>query len=242
MDVTTINGAAVAATYYQAASSSNINTEKADNAFLGEIKLRKPDGTIATATAVNRLEGMKLENITSKLSPEMLAHMIKSQQLMSGTMEHRVNQTQENENEGLTSDGVLPTNVKSGLDNIANDPDYAAKRARELGTFPQLNFIATEDFPKNGDPDSVWDEFHSKMAAKMELTGQITRARSSYYHDMVAQDVPPAEIYAKLLEFNANLPKNTGNASTLETTYSVGGWDGDPKAQYDYLMKSLEKA
>ncbi len=242
MDVNATGGASSAAAYYQAASSENLNTQKADNAFLGEVKLRKPDGTIVTGTAGNFLKNIKPEPISSLLSPEMLLSFIKNMENINNTMEHRVNQMQAKGSSDVTSGGALPTSVKNGLDDIASDPAYAAKRARQLGTFPQLNVLSEDDFPKNGDPDSVWNEFHTTMVARMELTGQITRARSNYYHDMVAQDIPPAEIYAKLLEFNANLPKNSGNSEVLENTYSVGGWDSDSKSQYEYLMKALKSA
>ena len=237
MDVTAINQASVAAKYYLAASSDNINTEKADNTFVGEVVVKKPDGTIVTNTESKILSNLKLENIFTKLSPQMLKQLIDGQQVINNTLDHRADQIQGSGN--VISDSALPVGLKADLDTIANDPDYAAKRARELGTLPQIHIWNTDDFPKDGDPNSVWNEFHEKTAAKMEFTGQITRARSSYYHDMVAKDIPPAKIYANLLEFNANLPQNSGNKDVLENTYSVGGWDNDPKSQHDYLIKAM---
>lgn len=181
------------------------------------------------------------EYMLDKLSPEMIGRMLKFQQTMDQHFDHRMGEIEAEKAADAQAAGSLRISTKHSLDDIANDPAFAAKRARELGTFPQLTLIAEEDFPKNGDPASVWEAFRAKSVAQMEQNGQVTRDRSNYYHKMIAEGLPPAEIYAKLLEFNANLSQSYSDTVSPQKSYASGGYKANNQAQYDYLMKALGK-
>lgn len=229
-------------------SSSQYHSKPAVNTdpYIGMVDKTSDGYVIATDRDGNRVVGKKLdlppaEFILNKLSPEILASMLKFQQTMDEHSDHRMSEIEAEKAGDTQTKDTLRISTRNDLDDIANDPVYAAKRARELGTLPQLTLIAMEDFPKNGDPASVWGAFHAKMSAQLEQNGQVTRDRSNYYHEMIAEGLPPAEIYAKLLEFNANLSQSYSDASTPKNSYASGGYKANNQSQYEFLMNALGK-
>ena len=231
------------------ASSSQYHSKPAvdkTDPSLGMVDKASDGYVIATDREGNRVVAKKLDLppaqfILDKLSPEMLASMLKFQQNIDEHSDHRSSEIEAEKAGDTQTKDTLRISTRNDLNDIANDPVYAAKRARELGTLPQLTLIAMEDFPKNGDPASVWEAFHSKMSAQLEQNGQVTRDRSNYYHEMIAEGLPPAEIYAKLLEFNANLSQSYSDASTPKNSYASGGYKANNQTQYEFLMNALGK-
>ena len=134
----------------------------------------------------------------------------------------------------------LPDAQRNGLEDIANDPAYAARRARELGTLHVLSLTTEDDFPKNGDPSSVWTAFAQKMNVRMAQAEDLRQQRNALYDSLVEKGVPPAEIYAELLDFQANLPdamvKNQGYATNINVS-----WEEWNTASSDYLRQAIAK-
>lgn len=133
----------------------------------------------------------------------------------------------------------LPIGTQHGLDDIANDPVYAARRAKEMGTYPNILPIKAEDMPKNGDPDSVWVAFAKKMEVRMALTEQVDKERTAYYESMMAEGLPPAEIVARLLEFNASLSERFDIYKEADANMS---WSAFHSASHDYLRQAMGQA
>jgi len=146
---------------------------------------------------------------SSQMAPEVTRHLI---------------QTTQAEAVSPTNTDGLPEAQRHGLEDIANAPDYAAMRARQLGTGHVLGMISEADFPKNGDPDAVWNAFALKTNVQMALADDLRQQRSALYDSLVEKGVPPAEIYAELLGFQARLPetviKNQGYTTNSNTSWS----------------------
>lgn len=108
---------------------------------------------------------------------------------------------------------TLPIGVQHGLEDVANDPEYAEEMADLWGTQHELVLIPMEMFPKNGDPDSVWNDFGRKMDQLQNAMSAAKARREDFYEKKVAEGLPPDEIYAQLLDFIA---KDDGLNSYLD--------------------------
>jgi len=139
--------------------------------------------------------------------------------------------------EAADPSGLLHISEQHGLDDIANDPGYAAQRAREMGTYHYLTAIPAEDMPKNGDPAEVWTAFARKVTFRMADAEQMRQKRSAYYDSLVEKGLPPAEIYMKILEYNADLPQ-----AHKDTQGYPANWKEQQLAQRDYLQQAIEHA
>ena len=127
------------------------------------------------------------------------------------------------------------------LERIANDPDYAAEQAEMLGMHGELLLIDADSFPQNGAPASEWAAFFQATEARMAQVNQVTQERRELYQRLVGQGTPPAEIYAQLLEFNANQPPSYD--AMVGTSQTNGGvsyseWHGERRA---YLQQAMTR-
>ncbi|NQV44651.1 MAG: hypothetical protein HQ501_07085 [Rhodospirillales bacterium] len=139
--------------------------------------------------------------------------------------------------EAADPSGLLHISEQHGLDDIANDPGYAAQRAREMGALHYLTAIPAEDMPKNGDPAEVWTAFARKSTFRMADAEQMRQKRSAYYDSLVEKGLPPAEIYMKILEYNADLPQ-----AHKDTQGFSANWKEQQLAARDYLQQAIERA
>lgn len=135
----------------------------------------------------------------------------------------------------------LPIGLRHGLEDIANDPVYAAKRAKELGTVQMHVLMPASDFPKNGDPASVWNAFHAKMQPVIQAMNQEQTRRSEFYNSKVAEGLPPAQIYAEMLKFVANDTAYNEYCDGISKN-PAGTKSAFYQAQHDYLAGILNKA
>jgi hypothetical protein len=138
--------------------------------------------------------------------------------------------------------GPLYVGERNSLEDIANDPAFAADRARELGTLRQLIMWDESQMPKNGDPASVWTAFAAKGDALVRGEEMVGRKREAFYDKMLADGVPSAEIYRELLKFNANLPPSHGDSLDQSGKTQPGGWTKWNQARLDFLNQAMDQA
>lgn len=154
-------------------------------------------------------------------------------------LEHYEQSAQQTANDN-TPNTSLPIGTQHGLDDIANDPEYAATRAKSLGTETLLGFMPMDTFPKNGDPDSVWNAFRTKMNGLQQAMNQEKARRTEFYESKVAENLPPAEIYAEMLAFIANDTAYNTYADTIADK-PPGSRASSYAAEHAYLTKVLNK-
>ena len=147
-------------------------------------------------------------------------------------------QSAQSVDDGATGD-ALSTAMRNGLDDIANDPEYAAKRAKEMGTLINAVFFPASEFPKPGASEAEMKAFLKKSSARMKVLEQHQQDRSQYYEELVGQGLSGAETYAKLLEFNANL---SGSIYEFSQHSSNQTWSEHHTAAHDYLLQAMQKA
>lgn len=188
----------------------------------------------ATSAAVAGATGQTNDNavtgvIGSNLSKEMTAQLLSESQETSASNSNT---------EGY--DGPLSIGERHHLEDIANDPGYAASQAKLFGTGGELVW-AGKVLPgvNNGFSDAERHAFLAKQSSKMANEKQVSGERSAYYENLLKQGLPPAEIYAKLLEFNANLPdSHDATLGWSESGMSMSYSDYN-KARLDYLQQIM---
>lgn len=139
-------------------------------------------------------------------------------------------------------DGPLSIGERHHLEDIANNPRYAASQANLFGTGSELVFVG-KMLPtvNNGYSDADRETFLTKQAGQMANEKQAQGERTAYYESLMRQGLPPAEIFAKLLEFNTNLPES--HDATLgwsESGVSLSYSDYQ-KARLDYLQNLISQ-
>ena len=144
---------------------------------------------------------------------------------------------------GVESGSTLPVGIQHGLDDIANDPAYAAKRAEMLGRSGDLVFVG-KMLPtvNNGFSDAERADFLAKQTVKLATAKQVQGERSAYYESLKSQGMAPADIYAKLMEFNANLPESYNDTVGFSNSGVNMTWSQYHTASHDYLQQAIAKA
>ena len=131
-------------------------------------------------------------------------------------------------------DGPLSIGERHHLEDIANDPVYAASQAKLFGTSGEMYFV--KEIPTNS---------RAVAAARSQREGieAVQQQRTAYYENLTAQDLPPAEIYFNLLEFNANLPKSHDDTMEWSASRRAGGpsYSDYNQARSDYLQNLISQ-
>lgn len=181
--------------------------------------------TAGAAATVKAAENTVTGTTESNLSPRVVGQLMRVSQQAAQTES--------------ASDTSLRSWEQRHLERIAKDPGYAAEQAETLGMHGELFLIDEASFPKNGAPASAWDAFFKATDARMEQVNQVKQERRELYERLVGQGTPPAEIYAELLQFNADQPP--GYDAVVGTSASNGGvtysdWHGEKLA---YLQQAM---
>jgi len=160
----------------------------------------------------------------SNLSPQIVEYLIQLSQPEAGT-------------EPMSS-VPLQNADRRHLQRIAQDPDYAATQAKTMASYGELSVIGKDPFPRNGAPDSEWQAFWQAQDLRVEQVNRVNQDRRELYQRLVDQDLPPAQIYAALLKFNASQPDShdalVGMSETTGSSYS--DWNG---ARLAYLQEAM---
>jgi len=140
-------------------------------------------------------------------------------------------------------DGILSEPERHGLESIANDPVYAASQAKLIGTSGEMYFIKELPTVNNGYSDAQRTAFLAKNKVQVAAIEAVQQQRTAYYENLTAQDLPPAEIYFKLLEFNANLPKSHDDTMEWSASRRAGGpsYSDYNQARSDYLQNLISQ-
>jgi len=128
------------------------------------------------------------------LSSEMMS------QLISEADETSVSNTNTEE-----YDGPLSIGERHHLEDIVNNPGYGASEAKRFGTATELigafrNVEEAQVAFSLGEAGEAGG--HTRLAAMQKAQGE----RTAYYESLSGQGLTSAETYAKLLEFNVDLP------------------------------------
>ena len=178
----------------------------------------------SAAAAVKASDNTITGTTASNLSPRVVEQLMQVSQQAAQT--------------GTASDTSLRNWEQRHLERIANDPDYAAEQAEMLGMHGELMFVGEDPFPRNGAPNSEWQAFWQAHNSRMEQMNQVSHERQELYQRLAGQGIPPAEIYAELLKFNANQPHSydavIGTSEASGVTYS--DWNG---ARLAYLEQAM---
>ena len=109
--------------------------------------------------------------------------------------------------------GPLSIAQRHYLEQIANDPAYAKQQAEMLGTGYELVWAGHElPTEANGYTVDQRNAFLEQSKSSMFKMEQVRGERTAYYEKLKGEGMLPAEIFSKLLEFNANLPKSHDEA------------------------------
>ncbi len=164
----------------------------------------------------------------SNLSKEVMAQLIAVTQETADTKAY---------------DGPLSTAERHHLEDIANDPGYAASQAKGFGTSHELVWAGWElPTVNNGYTAAEGMAFHVKEMANMASMKQVKEERTAYYENLKGQGLPPAEAYAKLLEFNANLPQSHDAALRWSESGRAMSYSDYNNARLEYLQNLISEA
>jgi len=134
--------------------------------------------------------------------------------------------------EGATA-SELAASVQHGLDDIASDPGYAEKQVNDMVRGDAYVFAIA---PKNGAPDSEWAAFSAKLSSQLTEAEQVKHQRSTYAESLKAEGLPPADIYAKLLQFNANQSESYAESQGQS---DAATWLNAQKSSSSYLQNAI---
>ncbi len=133
--------------------------------------------------------------------------------------------------------------VEHGMDDIANDPAIAALRAQQLakGTDAVEVRAAVNDPSLSPEERAAQSMTELKNIQAIEQqTKAVQQQRMALYDSETAKGTPPAEIFAKLLQFNASQPQSYGYQ--LMPHEAGGTWASWQTAQLEYLQGAMTKA
>ena len=99
-------------------------------------------------------------------------------------------------------DGPLSIGERHHLEDIVNNPGYGASEAKMFGTATELVGAFRNLEELNAAFSSGNAGAHTRLAAMQKVQGE----RTTYYESLTGQGLTSAETYAKLLEFNVDLP------------------------------------
>jgi hypothetical protein len=204
-------------------------TYAAENTDGQQASTLAPSQNTETGAAVTAKAAAVTGTTGSNLSKEVMG------QLIAAAQETSVSST-----DTKAYDGPLSIGERHHLEEIANNSGYAASQANLFGTGRELVFVGkTLPGVNNGFSDADRKAFLTKQAGQMANEKQVQGERTAYYESLMGQGLPPAETFAKLLEFNANLPES--HDATLgwsESGVSLSYSDYQ-KARLDYLQNLI---
>jgi len=167
----------------------------------------------------------------SNLSKEVI------EQLMAEAQETGVSNT-----DTETYDGPLSIGERHHLEDIVNNPDYGASQAKLVGISGELVGVG-KVLPtvNNGFSDAQRAAFLAKSKTQVAGMEQAQQQRSAFYSSLIAQDLPPAEIFAKLLEFNANLPSSHDDTLGWSRSGRSLSYSDYNQTRLDYLQNLISQ-
>ena len=205
--------------------SNTRETSAARGAAKGEQKTTDADAP--TRAAVASATGQTADNAVtgttgSRLSAEVMGQLIAV--------------TQEVE----TANTLLPEATQNGLNDVANDPRIAEKRAKDLGR--GFDLPVWDHVPGSQAGDPPYDVIVKKLKDLKEMTSKVQNERQAIYEKGLAEGVPPAQLVLKLLEFNANLPQSYGDKLDQRANSRPDKWQSDHQAMAGYLRQAIAQA
>jgi|GEM_PF-1997514 len=205
---------------YTRLSQSTANTSAAQALMAGASGSKETSATSsAKAAAVTGVTG-------SNLSKEVM------DQLIAATQETDISDTDD-------YDGPLSIADRHRLEDIARDPEYAAFDSKQFGTLGEFGRpLQLVDGMIGGRPSDANDAKRASATAEME---QVQIERTALYENLTEQGLPPAEIFGKLLEFNADLPESYDETVGWSDSGRTNGmsYSDYNQAQSDYLQNLL---
>lgn len=137
-------------------------------------------------------------------------------------------------------DGPLSIGERHRLENIARNPEYAANQAKEVGIFGELVFgFNAGPNASEAETTEAWLKSLGKSKTNMAQMEKVQGQRTAYYESLTGQGLAPAEIFAKLLEFNANLPESHHDTLGWSEAGRPQSYSDYNKARFDYLQNLL---
>lgn len=155
--------------------------------------------------------------------------------LSSEVMQFVISSTQEVE----TANTLLPEATQNGLNDVANDPRIAEKRAKDLGR--GFDLVAWDHVPGTQAGDPPYDVIVKNLKDLKEMTSKVQNERQAIYEKGLAEGVPPAQLVLKLLEFNANLPQSYGDKLDQRANSRPDKWQSDHQAMASYLRQAIAR-
>ncbi len=142
-------------------------------------------------------------------------------------------------------EGILDDIDRRYLERIANDPKAAAERAEFFGTAPRAIFIPFSEIGINSLDDlnhnpEAQRKFQALLLRMNRIQQQEIDRKQLFYERRVADNVPPAQIYADILKFYADnselnaIQDSGGGAPEGHTTRYL-------QAKADYLQSLIDR-
>jgi len=157
-------------------------------------------------------------------------------QLISAAQETNTSNTNTN-----GYNGILSEQERHGLQGIARDASYAKKMSKAIGAGADLIRIDQSQMPKNGGDPAYAKAFYERIGSLQSKASEVNVKRTNFYDAQVEQGIPPAQIYANLMEFNANLTQNYWDSMSIgfdKSTSTVETF----QASHDYLQGLIDKS
>lgn len=134
--------------------------------------------------------------------------------------------------------GILTKQHQEHLERIVNDEEYAKEQAMLDGAYYSLVPLSSDLFSKDDGPIEDWALAVLKHLESIQ--DSVFEKRRAFYQSQVEEGTPAAQIYANLMEYNANLgqdfwdPTNTQVDHLFTTTEHF-------QAEHNYLQKLLDE-
>lgn len=122
---------------------------------------------------------------------------------------------------------------------IATDPSFAAKQASILGNSQDGLLISNEDFPAYLEMTKGKGYTLNDPSNPVLIT---SKQRKDLYQREVAQGVPPEQIYADILKFNASLPASYTDRLDPLNSYPPGHYTSLQNDQLARLNAAIAQA
>jgi len=174
------------------------------------------------ATASNAVTGTTGSNLSKEVIDQLIAEAQETGVSNANTDEY---------------DGPLSIGERHHLEDIVNNPGYGASEAKMFGTSSELVFAYKTRAELMASITSNSDISSARLAGMEKVLGE----RTAYYESLAGQDLTPAEKYAKLLEFNANLPQSHDATLGWSESGQSMSYSDYNNARLDYLQSLINK-
>jgi len=181
------------------------------------------------------------ETVTSRAAKATAVTGTTSNNLSSTMMSQLMATAQEPNTSNTNVDqysGPLSVGERRYLNDIAKDPAYAASEAKLSGTASELVFAYKTSAELMASIHSGSNNSDARLASMKEVQGQ----RTAYYESLAAQGLPPAETFAKILEFNVNLSKSHDDTLGWSASGRTQSYSDYNQSQLDYLQNAIAQS